>query len=161
MTDGPAPRIDGPPMICATKVLRPGGHRIGKIAGGVALPRTIPVVTAVFVVIFGILGLILSWVISGQPYSIGIGIGIGAAFGYSLATFSPLRGESMLTWLLLLARGRRRKQRIDGRPVSLAVGAAMATRVSNGPVVLRRASVRVNPNSRDDRGVLLDPSRPS
>lgn len=154
MTTSPRDSVDGPPMICATKVLRPGGQRVGKIAGNFTLPRTVPIVTAVLVIIGFVVGVALAWVVSGQPYSIGIGGGLGGAVGYAMATFSPLRGESMLTWMILHMRGRRRKQRIDGRPVSLAVGAAIANRVPHGPVILRRAAVRVDPSSRDDRGVL-------
>ena len=60
----------------------------------------------------------------------------------------------MMTWIILLIRGSRRRQRIDGRPVTLAVGATLATRIPHGPVTIRRSSVRVNPTTRDDRGVM-------
>lgn len=145
--------VEGPPMICATRILRPGGARIGRIAGGFTLPRTVPVVTAVFVGVFGVLGLILAMLAGADPTTLGIGAAIGGGIGYGLATFSPLRGESMTRWILLTVTGSRRKRRIDGKPVILAVGTAPAGRVPVGIIRVRQSAVRVRPGTVDERGV--------
>lgn len=146
--------VEGPPMVCATPVMRPGGHRIGKIVGDIALPRTVPLPTAVLTAVGAVLGGLAALLVAGFSAALGIGIGIGGAAGYALATFSPLRGESMLTWLVLTARSRRRRQKLDGKKVTFGVGAAFATRAPVGPVLLGRSAVRVNPDERDERGVL-------
>ena len=147
-------RVEGPPMICATKVLRPGGHRIGQVAG-FKFPRTVSLVTAVLCLIFGILGAGLGVLASGQPSGFGVGLAIGGMIGYVLSTTSPLKGESMFTWILLQIKTAGKKQRIDGKPVTMAAGTHVAPRVAEGSIFLRRSAVRVNPALYDNRGVLL------
>jgi len=141
-------------MVCATAVMRPGGQRIGRIVGDIALPRTIPMVTAFLAGSCAIVVGVAAFLLSGSPLAIGIGLGIGGAIGYALATFSPLRGESLLTYLALSVRVRRRRLRVDGRRALYGVGAAVANRAPAGPVVLGRSAVRVDPRGRDERGVL-------
>lgn len=149
-------RVEGPPMICATRVLKPGGARIGRIAGGFTLPRTLPVVTFVLTGIGAVFGFVLALLAGGwNPLPLGIGAALGGGGGYALATFSPLRGESMAKWILLTLSGTRTKRRIDGKPVTLSVGVAVAGRVPVGRVRIRQSAVRVRPGTVDDRGVAL------
>lgn len=145
--------IEGPPMICATKVLRPGGHRIGRIAGGFSLPRTVPVGTAALTLVFAALGLLLAFAVGVGVASYGLGAGVGGMIGYALATFSPMRGESMSRWLLLTLTSAGKKRKIDGKPVTLAVGVSVANRVPVGNIRIRQGAIRVKSGSVDDRGI--------
>ena len=146
--------VQGPPMICATKILRPGGARIGKIAGNLTLPRTIPLNTAVasgigIVVMLAFAAVFLSGL---QAYM--YAAVVGGAAGYVITTYSPLKGESLLRWagLTLKNTGRMKYQ---GVPVVVAVGTAKAGRSSQTKVVIRRSSIPVSPGAVDQRGAQL------
>lgn len=145
---------EGSPMICATKVMRPGGARIGRIAGDLTLPRTVPLVTAVGVVGGAILVALLGFLFGGGFRPALYGAITGGFLGYVFTSYSPLRGESLATWLWLQLTGYTKRRRVDGKVVTLAVGVALADRVPVGDVVLCRSTIRVAPGSYDDRGVL-------
>lgn len=146
--------ISGPDMICATRVLKTGGVRIGKIAGSITLPRTVRLVSAVSAGVGALIFLCIAAIIGGGLMGMFYGSAIGAAIGWGVTTFSPLRGESMATWLWLQLQAARSRRRIDGKPVILAVGTAAATRLPEGKVQLHRSAIRVAPGSCDERGVL-------
>ena len=155
MADESDDQIEGPPMICATRVLRPGGHRIGKIGSAITLPRTVPLVTAVLVGIGAVFGIVIAILAGAGSATLGVGAAIGGGIGYALATFSPLRGESMIRWIMLQITGAAKKRKIDGKPVMLAVGTAIAGRVPAGTIRIRHSAVRVRPGSVDERGVKI------
>lgn len=153
----------GPPMIAATNMLRPPPARIGKISGNITLPRTIELKKAiaagaggfggVFLWFFP-LGLIVGYTVFGLLIS----VLIGGAIGVFAVSWSPLRGESLATWLGLTA-GRARSDRveIDGRPVRAYLGIAPLPFTAAGRTEVFASAVDIPPGSHDDRGVPLDP----
>lgn len=144
----------GPAMICATSVVKPGRARIGQIGGNVTLPRTVEIMT-LFAVAAGFLaGLALAAFVptgGSQKYFMG-GI-FGGAAGWFIVTFSPMQNESLLTWLGLTVKTLRQQRYVEGRPVVLAVGVSMVEREAVGRVRLVRGAIRIPAGTFDDRGV--------
>jgi hypothetical protein len=141
-------------MICATRIMKPGGARIGHIAGNLSLPRTIPLVTAISIVVGAFFGGVLGVIVGGGFNGALYGLVMGGAIGWFATNFSPLQGESLATWLMLQFGGLRSRRRLDGKVVTLAVGVSLADRYPLGKFTLVRGTVRINPHSYDERGVL-------
>lgn len=146
--------IQGPPMICATKVLKSEGVRIGKIVGDITLPRTVKLVTALAAGAGALIGVIIALIFGTSFETYVPAILLGGGIGYLVTTYSPLKGESFGTWLTLQVTATRSNRRIDGKPVTLAVGVANATRLPAGKVTLHRSALKVAPGAVDERGVM-------
>lgn len=147
----------GPPMICATKIMRQHGTRIGSI-GGVTFSRTIALSTLVAVIAGALLGLLAAGIAGGGMQGYLYGAIFGGFLGWFAVNYSPLQNESLLTWLALQVNATRRGRFIDGERVTLAVGTAVLPELPKGQVVLARASVRVPAGQYDERGVFINPA---
>lgn len=143
------------PMYCATGAVKTGPARIGHVAGNISLPRSIEIYKAVAIVIGVFIGVIIAALVpaGGVQKFIYSGILFGAA-GWLVTSFSPLRGESMLTWIGLSVNTLRRQKMIDGKPVIVSVGCAVMDREPQGKLMLARSSLRVPAGRYDERGVL-------
>ncbi len=161
--------VRGPMMIAATKILRPPEARIGKIGNNITLPRTVPLKTAIAGAVGAVIGIPFALFIFSGPVEAVIFGGIFGGFcGVAAVSYSPLKGESLFSWMgLSVLNARRKKVMYDGEEVQLAVGIA---RISRGPLERVRilgGAVDVNPDQFDERGVLrternrnLAPRRP-
>lgn len=155
MAENPKP-AQGPPMICATSAIRIGPTRIGHLFGKVTLPRTVAVTTLLAVAAGVAAGLLLAMMVPGggiQRFT--YGGALGGTAGWFITSFSPLQGESLLSWVRLQLATLRRQRLIGGRAVLLSVGVAPARREAVGRIQLNRSAVQVSAGSFDDRGVLI------
>lgn len=148
--------VRGPVMICATRVMKAEGIRIGRISRDITLPRTVRLVTAVSTLAGALVLVVLAALFGAAWNQLIYAAFIGGTVGYFITTFSPLRGETLATWVTLQILSARTSRRIDGRPVMLSVGVATAQRLPAGKVQLRRGAVKVAPGTVDERGVLLN-----
>lgn len=149
-------RASGPPMLCATNVLKPPPIKIGRISGNWTLDRAVRITT-----ILGVGGGLLAGLVVGFALlTVGLGLrsfivsaGVGGGLGYLAVTTSPLDGESLATWLRLSAT----------RRVTSTGGALGRSRVAVGICVVDReplihharlqpGAVEVAAGSVDDRG---------
>jgi hypothetical protein len=147
-------------MIVATDALRPPQIRIGHIAGNITLPRTIPLRTLLIGGGGALLGLSIGFIIGGGNLSFTMyGTATGAALGAFLVSWSPLKGESLGKWLGLKVLNSRRKIKLKGESVQLAVGIAVLTEATIGKVHLFPGAVNVPPSQYDERGVRLRASQ--
>lgn len=154
-------QINGPVMINATRVLKSDGIRIGKISNDITLPRTVRLVTAVSVGAGAAVTLLIALLFGTSAQNLIYAAVIGGFIGFAASSYSPLRGESLGTWLTLQITSARSSRRIDGKSVTLNVGVAPAQRLAEGKVQLRRSAVRVAAGSVDDRGVFAQYGRSS
>jgi hypothetical protein len=144
----------GPPMICATSVMRPGRMRIGQLGGGVTLPRTIPIIN-LFAAAFGALvGLGIGALLHPGLQGILYGVAFGSFAGWLAVTYSPLKNESLLKWFELKFKASTRSRYVNGRRVTYAVGTAVVPGPPSGDVLLQRSAVHIPPTQYDERGVL-------
>lgn len=150
------PDSNGPVMLAATQVMRPGRTRIGKLGGNVTLPRTVPLVSLITGAVGFLLGAVFGLALAGGSIT-GLMYGgtFGAAGGVFVVTYSPMKGESMLTWFGLTVTSRRRQVKVDGKPVTLFVGVYPIARPPAGPVTIVRGATRIPPSQFDERGVQL------
>ena len=157
MSETSPEQVKGPVMINATRVLKNEGTRIGRISKDITLPRTVRLVAAVGVGIGAFVGLILGLIFGGSLQNIAYVMVVTGGIGYLATSYSPLKGESLATWLSLQVTSALSSKRIDGKPVQLSVGVAPASRLASGKVQLKRSAVKVSPGTVDERGVLVDP----
>src|SRR5690606_7625773 len=116
-------QVRGPVMICATRVLRSEGARIGRIVG-IQLPRTVKIVN-LFAVLGGSgLGLLVAAIVNPGLSSLLYGMVFGGAAGWFMISYSPLPGESLAKWFELQLNTKRRSRYVNGKRVTLAVGGA-------------------------------------
>lgn len=149
----PQEEINGPVMLCATNILKRPEIRVGHIYGNVSLPRPVRLSVLLSGGIGALLGLSVGSVLGGYHGAIYGAIFLGG-LGVGLVTYSPLKGESFLTWLGLTLKHRRKEVSIDGRAVRLAVGICPLSAPLRGHAYLRPGVVQVDPSRWDDRGVL-------
>jgi hypothetical protein len=146
----------GPVMLCATKVLKPGPARVGKIAGNIALPRTVEVP----VLLAGgggfIAGVLFAAVFLGSFVSVMVSGMVGAGLGWVAVTYSPLKGESLGKWAGLEVASRVRRVKVDGQRVRVYVGVCAVTDVPRGYIRVVGGAVNVAAGSVDDRGRFVD-----
>jgi len=89
-------------------------------------------------------------------------VGLGAGAGVFLASWSPLRGESIVRWALLATAKRNGLVRVGGRFVRAYVGVAPLARVAAGPTRTVPGAVPVPvagtkaPARGDDTGFLFE-----
>ncbi len=142
-------------MIAATKILKPGPARIAKIMPGVTLPRTVPIPTLIITAASAILGLLVTVAI---PFtrtitSVTLGMVAFGALGVVVATYSPLKGESMVRWFGLEYSARRDRVVLHGKPARVYVGICPVHRVATGKMRIRAGAVDVPAGAVDERGL--------
>jgi hypothetical protein len=155
MSDSIEKRPLGPPMLCATSVIKPGPLRIGRLAGDLTLPRTVPLAN----LLLGAGGFMFGLVIGGGLFGLrgamyfGVLSGAGAILA---ASYSPLKGESLLTWLGLKALRLNANQTVrDGVRMRVAVGLCPVPSLPSGQCSIHFGAASINPELYDDRGTLL------
>jgi hypothetical protein len=151
------PMQDGPLMIAATKILKPGPTRIARLVPGVTLPRTIPITTLFVTFGFSAFGLL---VMLAMPFfnsltSILIGTVLFGGLGVVVTTYSPLKGESMLRWLGLEVSARRQRIEMNGEPAKVYIGLCAIDRVAVGEIRIMPSAIDVPSGSVDSRGLPL------
>jgi hypothetical protein len=157
----------GPVMLAATAALRGHKTRIGKIAGNITLPRTVPLANAIAFLVGGVIGLIAGAIIGGTLQTLLYGTAFGGAAGVFAVTYSPLKGESLMTWLGLTVNAKRQQIKVNGQAVRLAIGVAYISQPARGNVSILGSAIDVDPEQFDERGVLISaknrnlPRRPS
>lgn len=141
-------------MIFATRVMKPGRSRIGRI-GRISLPRTIPVAYLVAGIVGGLFGALVGVAVGGSTRSILMGTAFGAMLGVGAVAYQPFEGESLWTFLGLTWKSRRTRIEVNGHPARLAIGICPVSRAAAGPILLHRSAVTVPPSQYDERGVLI------
>jgi hypothetical protein len=149
--------MDGPLMIAATKILKPGPTRIARIAPGITLPRTIPITTLFVAGGFAIVGLVLTALIplTRTATSMMLGTLFFGAAGVMVTTYSPMKGESMTRWLGLSVTSRRQRVELNGEPARVYIGICPIDRVAVGEIQIVSSAVAVPAGSVDKRGLPL------
>jgi hypothetical protein len=140
-------------MLCATDIMKRPVMRIGHIGKNINLPRPVRMISLAAGGIGFLLGALIGGIAAGLPGIIYAG-GLLAVVGVGLVTYSPLKGETLFTWLGLSLRNRRRQVSIDGVPVRLAVGICPIDNPIRGLTQLMPGAIHVNSDQWDERGVL-------
>jgi hypothetical protein len=147
----------GPLMLSATSVLRSkfSRTRVGRIGGNVTLPR--PVEVGVLASAGGgfLFGLVVGLVVLGNlQYAFYLGALLGAV-GYFLYTFSPAKGETVVSYVSRNLEAARRSQlNFRGTRVRVAVGIAPMSAFTFGTTFrIFPGAVEVDPDGWDERGV--------
>lgn len=147
------------PMIAATSMLRPPPARIGKISENFVLPRAIEARKLFAGLVGAILGITL-WLILWAPlFGLSLlgallSLLVGAAGGLAFITLSPIRGESMYTYMQLRVQARRGTWiQLDGKPAKAFIGIAPLPFRAQGPTRMLPGAVDVLPGTVDERGV--------
>lgn len=147
------------PMIAATSMLRPPPARVGKLTENIVLPRAVEVrklvAGGVGMFLFLFLWLILWGPIFGFSFlGFLFAAAIGVAAGLAFVTLSPIRGESMFTYLQLNVQSRRGNWvELDGQPAKAFIGIAPLPYKASGNARIRPGAVDVLPGTVDERGV--------
>ncbi len=141
-------------MIAATKILKPGPARIAKIMPGVTLPRTVPIPTLFITGGFMLLGLFItvSIPLTRTLTSVTMGMVLFGALGVLIATYSPIKGESMVRWFGLEYSARRDRVKLNGQLSRVYIGICPVHKVAAGRVRIRAGAVDVPVGSVDERG---------
>jgi hypothetical protein len=147
----------GPLMLSATSVLRSkfSRTRVGRIGGNVTLPR--PVEVGVLASAGGgfLVGLVIGLVVLGNlQYAFYLGALLGAV-GYFLYTFSPAKGETVVSYVSRnLEAARRSQTTFRGSRVRVAVGIApLSSFTFNTTFRVFPGAVDIDPDGWDERGV--------
>jgi len=149
----------GPVMLSVTNILRPPPARIGRISDKFVLPRTIEL----RVLIASLVGLFAGMVLWFAPVGLLFGysltsllvmVVLGGFVGYLFVTWSPLKGESLGTWIGLSATSARPGRVVyEGKKVYAFMGVAPIGYLAAGSVHIRPGAVEVPAGSVDERGV--------
>lgn len=141
-------------MLAATNMLKPPPAVIGSVNKDITLPRTVRLTTLIAVLICASLGFLTAFLILGAGLNaLMYGPVLGGASGWAIVNLSPLRGESLATWLGLQINGtRNRRLHVDDRPVRLYVGIAPLRRTAAGTVRMLPGGVPVDAVRWDSRG---------
>lgn len=142
-------------MIAATKILKPGPARIAKIMPGVTLPRTVPIPTLFITAGFTLVGLLVTVSIpmTRTITSVTMGSVLFGALGVVIATYSPIKGESMMRWFGLEYSARRDRVKLNGQLARVYIGICPVHRVAAGRTRIRSGAVDVPVGSVDQRGL--------
>jgi hypothetical protein len=141
-------------MLCATSVIKPGPMRIGRLSGDLTLPRTVPLVNLLLGGVGFLFGVTLGGAFFGLRGAMYFGV-LSAAGAIMAATYSPLKGESMLTWLgLKVLRMSSNQTFRNGVKVRAAVGICPVPSLPAGPCSIHFGAANINPDLYDERGVL-------
>lgn len=146
--------VRGPNMLAATNMLKPPPSVIGSLNKDVTLPRTIKLTTLAASGAGAIVGFIIALLAFGTGLNaLMYGPTFGAALGWAAVNFSPLRGESLATWLGLQVAGARKHRLVhEGRPVRLYVGIAPLRRTAAGTIRILPGGVPVDAVNWDSQG---------
>ena len=144
------------PMLVLTDALRSPQVRIGRIGGNFTLPRTVKLVSLLAGGAGAAIGLMLALIFFGGSLkpSLYFSILLGAG-GVFVTSWSPIKGESLSKWLGLSVQNRRKKIKVEGQEVTLAVGIAVLSEVRTGDVHLIPGAVNIPVTQYDERGVRL------
>jgi hypothetical protein len=142
-------------MIVATKILKPGPVRVARIAPGITLPRSVPLVKGIVALAFGLGGIIIAAALppTRSLSAIVVAAVLSGALGVLVATYSPLKGESMARWAGLELTSRRNRLRINGELARVYVGICPVAELPRGKVRIRAGAVDVPTGSVDERGL--------
>lgn len=152
-------QYQGPVMLAVTNILRPPPARIGQLSEKIVLPRTVEVRVLIAVGVGSFAGL-MAWFFpiglffSHSLVSLFTLVATGGGLGYLAVTWSPLKGESLGTWIGLSAGSSRPgKVRFEGQKVYAYLGVAPLGYLAAGKVLIRPGAVPVPAGSVDERGV--------
>ena len=151
--------VTGPSMFSATTVMKTPPTRVGRISKDITLPRTVELKKLIAAVVGGIIGLGVGFAVAGASLrGVLFGVVIFGALGVGVVTYSPLKGESLSTWVGLTLKAR--KNRVTAAPgvtgkVYVGVAPVPAT-ASNERVKVVAGAVEVSLGSFDERGVMID-----
>lgn len=151
----------GPPMLSMTSALRPPPARISKIGENLTLPVSVQINQLVAGSIGAFAGLVLSLLVLGPFIGVsivtaGAGLGLGVLAGLLAVTWSPLKGESLGTWLgLNFTTFRGDRVEIDGVPARAFIGIAPLRCSAAGETHVVARAVNVPAGTVDDRGVIV------
>ena len=151
--------VTGPSMFSATTVMKTPPTRVGRISKDITLPRTVELKKLIAAVVGGIIGLGVGFAVAGANLrGILFGVVIFGALGIGIVTYSPLKGESLSTWVGLTFKARRnRVTAAPGITGKVYVGVApVPTTASNERVKVVTGAVEVSVGSFDERGVLIN-----
>ena len=144
------------PMLVLTDALRSPQVRVGRIGGNFTLPRTVKLVSLLSGAGGAALGLMTALVLFGGSLKPSIYFSVLFGFaGVFITSWSPMKGESMAKWVGLSVRSRRKKIKLDGHDVTLAVGIAVLHSVNTGDVRILPGAVNIPVSQYDERGVRL------
>lgn len=152
-------QYQGPVMLAVTNILRPPPTRVSRISDRIVLPRTVELRVLVALGVGAFAGLVLWFFPVGLLFSysltsLGGLVMFGAAVAYLSVTWSPLKGESLGTWIGLSAGSSRPgKVRFEGQKVYAYLGVAPLPYLAAGSVQIRPGAISVPVGSVDERGV--------
>lgn len=146
--------LSGPIMLSATSVLKQGPMRIGKISNDIVLPRTIMVKTLVFMIIYGLLGLVIGLIIGGLKSTL-YSMSLGIALAYFATSYSPLKGETLSKFIGLSISSSLKSKQINGMRVKTYVGIVPISRLAQGRLIIFPGAVDIPPSNYDERGALI------
>jgi hypothetical protein len=153
--------VSGPPMLAMTSALRPPPARISKIGENLTLPFSVQINQLVAVSVGAFAGLVFVTMFilpfaGGSIVLFGSGLGIGGFLGMVAVTWSPLKGESLKTWLgLSVGSSRREKVEINGVEARAYIGIMPLPYSAAGELRIVSRAVDVPAGSVDDRGVFI------
>jgi hypothetical protein len=149
--------VRGPMMFAATTVMKTPPTRVGRISKDITLPRAIELSKLLASGAGVIFGMMIAAAIGSSLDSLLWGAIVGAGLGYAVVTYSPLKGESLWTWIGLEARSR--GNRVVVRPGVIGrvyVGIAPVPRPARGEHIrIVPGAVEIPSGSADRRGVLI------
>ena len=154
-------QVIGPSMFSATTVMKTPPTRVGKITKDISLPRTVELKNLIAGGAGALLGLGIAAIAAGGSLrSLLLGAAIFGAMGVAIVTYSPLKGESLSTWIGLTIKARKNQVSIKPGLVGKAyIGIAPLTSVSaNEGIRIISGAVEVPLGSFDERGVLVERS---
>lgn len=141
-----------PLMLCATTVLNPGPARVGRIGGGITLPRTVEIRVLAAAGIGVAIGVLLASLVGAGFRGVLLFASFGAILGWLVISYSPLKGESLGLWAALEVRARLRSVKVDGEPAQVYVGICRVPDVAAGKVHVVPGAISVTEGSVDERG---------
>lgn len=147
----------GPLMLSATSVLRSkfSRTRVGRIGGNVTLPRPVEIGVLVSAGSGFLFGLVIGLLVLGNlQYAFYLGALLGA-IGYFLYTFSPAKGETVVSYVSRNLQAAQRSQTtFRGSRVRVAIGIApMSSFTFNTTFRVFPGAVDIDPDGWDERGV--------
>jgi len=146
--------INGEKMMILTDVLRNQRTKVGRIAGNLTLPRPVELRTLLAVGVGSFIGLLLALIVNpGNTQSMFYGATIGGCAGWGATNWSPLKGETLATWILLTLRTKGGRVISSTNQEKLAIGICYLPETARGSVQVTRGAIQVSEGSVDSRGI--------